>query len=769
MPCAKKNLSENRGSFPLRSFLNNPSWSLGLWLALACFCLASASGFGQSGASSSTGAPLEGKSAGGYLIHQSTEFGGRYTSVTGSESMYDTLVNLHNGPRLLEQTLSMRSETHEAPLFDNLYVSSFGWGGDPQNVLRARIDKNKWYDFRGSFRRDQNFFDYNLLANPLNPSTSSPTVPLPDSPHTYETRHRMTDLDLTLLPLSTISFRLGYSRNNTTGPSYNSFHEGTDVSLYQPWNTTMNSYRLGADWKISPRNMVSYDQFLDYYKGDTSWLLGSAVPAQLPGGAGPVELGLPIDTVSGFPCSVPTGSTSLIDPTGTLTNLSCNAYIDYSRFQRVRTSMPTERVRFHSNGISRLDLTASYAYSSAGTNTPLNEFFNGLVNRSQTRQYTITGPAKARRISNVGDVSANVHISDHFRLAETFYLWDYRIPQNSVFTETDWNIGTGNCAAPTCTILVPISGITPTTSVTTNDTSFNQSWRKNQLELIWDINKIMGARVGFRYGDRHYYRVNDFSSGDIDDVTTREYTALFGFWARPTPAMRFNFDYENANFDNVLFRLSPRKQRRYRGQAGYNPRPWAVLSGSINIVEDSNNDQLTAYQGHNRNYSIEASLAPRERFGVDLAYNYNDYQQNALICFNDAPPTGVTLPFVTTAGACADSNNPLLNTGYYTNGTHFGSAILMFKPIKRVTTRVGYSIVSVNGSTPQFNILQPPGDLQYQYQQPVGNIAVEIVPSVTLNAGWNYYQYGETSSFVGPTAPRYFHANIGTFSLRYEF
>jgi opacity protein-like surface antigen len=40
--------------------------------------------------------------------------------------------------------------------------------------------------------------------------------------------------------------------------------------------------------------------------------------------------------------------------------------------------------------------------------------------------------------------------------------------------------------------------------------------------------------------------------------------------------------------------------------------------------------------------------------------------------------------------------------------------------------------------------------------------------NVTFKAGWNYYQYGE-SDFVGPTAPRYFHANNATLALRYAF
>ena len=86
---------------------------------------------------------------------------------------------------------------------------------------------------------------------------------------------RMTHIDLTLLPQSVVSFRFGYSHNNMTGPSYTSIHIGTDALLLQPWNTTMNAYLFGADWKVAPRTVLSYDQFLYYYKGDTDPQLSS--------------------------------------------------------------------------------------------------------------------------------------------------------------------------------------------------------------------------------------------------------------------------------------------------------------------------------------------------------------------------------------------------------------------------------------------------------------------------------------------------------------
>jgi hypothetical protein len=714
--------------------------------------------------------PEGGVTSGGYLIHSSFDVGYRFNDVTGSTNMYDTLVNLQQGPRFLDQTLSMQSVDHMGLLFDNLYVSSVGWGGDPNNYLRLRADKNKWYNFQSSFRRDQNFFDYNLLANPLNPSTSSPSVPVLNSPHLFDTTRRMSDFDLTLLPQSRVSFRFGFSHNNMTGPSFSSVHQFTDALLLQPWNTTMNSYRLGVDWRVAPRTVVSFDQFLDYYKGDTGTQLASATPALLPSpGTGSVELGLPIDTVNKTPCAVVAPATSLIDSTGTLTNLTCNAFFGYARNQRIRTSTPTERLSFRSNAIQRLEVVGSLSYSDADMSTPLNELFSGLSSRSNTLATTNTGTTAAHQISNVADLEITLHLTQHLRLMNKFYLWAYRIPQRATFNELDFS-----CAAPPCTLLsTPLTTPTVPGGTTTTDlSSFNQSWKRNETQLAWDISKKMGARVGFRYGDREFNHYNDYLPGDLDHFVVNEYTALFGFWARPVHGLRLNFDLEHTNYDNTIVRMAPRKESRYRFQTTYTPRPWVTLGGSVNILEDSNGDALTNYVGHNRNYGFTASLAPRERFGLDVAYNYNDVIQNALICFSDTPPAGVTLPFVANANNnnCAgnDTSNNLMANSYYTNHTNFVSATVRFKPQKRVTANIGYSITNVDGTVPQFNILQPLGSSQYKYQQPLAYLSVDLGHKVAWNTNWNYYQYGE-GSFVGPTAPRYFHANSVVESLHYAF
>src|SRR5450631_1108910 len=158
----------------------------------------------------------EGKEIGGYRVTQSIELGGRINEVNGSQAMYDTLVNQQSGARILEQSLTMQSLTHQ-DLFDTLTLNSFGWGGDPEQAARLRISKYRWYTFSGSYQHVQNYFDYDLFANPLNPPTGQPFIPILTSPHSYYNRQNLYNFGIVVLPMQRISFRLDYNRNRFIG------------------------------------------------------------------------------------------------------------------------------------------------------------------------------------------------------------------------------------------------------------------------------------------------------------------------------------------------------------------------------------------------------------------------------------------------------------------------------------------------------------------------------------------------------------------------
>ena len=326
----------------------------------------------------------DGIDSGNYNIKQSFEFGYRFTDFTGSQATYGTFVNLQQGPRLLDMTLEMRSLNHQGLVFDRLYLSNFGYGGDPNNVSRLRIGKNKWYDFDALFRRDENVWDYSLLANPLNPASTFTNAPpgfnpiISTSPHLFNTRRRMGDYNLTLLPQSKIRLRLGYSRNVNEGPSFSTLHQGTEALLLQNYRNTVNAYRFGVDIKLLPKTNISYDQIFNYYKGDTG-VTDQNQNFQLPTGA-PVDIGISLNNAAGQPCAATFLATGAVNPV-------CNGFLSYSRTGNVRTSMPTEQLSFQSNYFKNVDLSGRASYTGGDMNVGgYQELLTGRESRTNLQE-----------------------------------------------------------------------------------------------------------------------------------------------------------------------------------------------------------------------------------------------------------------------------------------------------------------------------------------------------------------------------------------------
>ena len=747
--------------------LDRKEWfmRMSLWL-VAAVLLAPSWALAQAGATgaAATDAPAaEGKDLSDYHVEQSIELGYRFSEVNGSGSMYDTFINQHAGPRFLDQTLSMHSLNNDGALFDDLNVSSFGWGGDPENVGRIGVSKNKWYDFSFLFRRDQNFFDYDLLANPLNPPTSNPNLPVGFSPHEMQTRRRMYDTGLTLMPQSKVTVRLGYTRNRSEGPSFSSFHEGTDPLLNQAWNVSENDYHFGVDFKMLSKTTLSYDQFLEYDRNDTDYTLNPYNVFLLPDGT-PVSLGLPINSDAGQPCT-PVFRNGFV-------NIRCNGYFAYTRNQRVRTTIPTESLSLQSTYLKRVNLVARGTYSSADMNSPYAEFFDGLVTRTNERQFTFSGPASVRRIAATADLGVTVELTSKINLSDNFRYDNWHIPGtwNSLATAT---VGVGSRV----TLLSPLGPTETTTAFIGNFLGQKSFFNLMQVEYL--ASKHFGVHVGFRLRHRRVFKaepetVPDPESGlpefEGDTISVNEYAPVVGVWIRPMTSLRINLETELSTADNFITRISPRQRQNYRARTSYRPVRWANLAGSLNIWESRNGESDTQFKQHYRNLGFVASLLPKERLGFDVSYNYTNALQQALICFNFSD---TVIPAGTVVDGCptfdpADNNNPNHILSTYVNRTHYFLANVMVKPVKQVTAKLGYGVTSVNGATTLLNPLQPLGPLDFTYHQPVAELSYDVAKYWSLNAYWNYDQYNE-GSFVGPTSPRYFHDNRTTLSVKYAF
>jgi hypothetical protein len=471
------------------------------------------------------GDPPAEKTFGNYVVHQSFEFGYRWTDITENQSTYNTFVNLQQGPRVLDQTLYLRSRNHEGLLFDEFFAGSFGWGGDPNNALRMRARKDRWYNLSGSFRRDQNYFDYNLQANPLNPTTSNPTIIVNNSPHRFFVRRRMSDVNLTLLPQSPVRFRLGYTHNRADGPSFSSFHEGTDVLLFQNWDTTLNAYQIGVDVKPIARTNISYDQFLQYYKGDTNYALAPFASFLTSAGGSSVELGLPWNTPAGQPCR-PSPATGPLIVGGVLQNRNCNGYFSYSRSGPMRTSYPTEQLTLQSRYFRKLNFAGRVSYTSNETEVAnFAESFNGLVTRTNERLFNFSGPVNAKRIAVNADAGVTVYLTERLRISDSFRFQNFRIPGTwnsaevaafpgrpatgsataGLLTAPVAVFSAANCPAPTfdgpnCPQHSSSSPADATTEIFNRFLGQEAKW--NTVEVEYDLSRRAGIRIGYRLGMR---------------------------------------------------------------------------------------------------------------------------------------------------------------------------------------------------------------------------------------------------------------------------
>jgi hypothetical protein len=726
--------------------------SSAMWAALLVFCATWTAALAQNpgaGNDANTGTVKD-----GYSIQQSWDLGGHIVSHAGSGAMYDTLVNMQSGPRILDATLTAHATAKaKHPWFDDLFTENTGYGGDPEDFAVLRASKGKLYEFNGMFRRDRQYFDYNLLDNPLIPAgvtSNGYTFPqVAASPHLFNTVRRMTDADLTLLPLSKVSFHAGYSQNVMEGPTFGSYHQGTEALLLQNWRNSTDSWRGGIDWKVFPKTTLTFDEVVVHYKGDTSWQL-TGLNLQISDGT-PVSLGF--DNTSAPSCGnhlAPIVSSTTSPPTA---NATCNGFLQYARLSPTRTLFPTEELRFQSSDIKNIQMNGNVRYTSTNTNLPFyHESFNGLETRTGTRAFTMTGNAKARHVNVNADYGIVWQFKPRLSLAEQVDYEDFRIPSADDYLETDF-AGTSMLNPPSTT---------GSTTTTMDAVFLGEKTARNALIVRWQTTPRASFSLGYRYVRRRIFRRD--SSG-IDDFLIHQNGGLFGADLRPTSGWRLWGNVEVAYADNTYLQIKPRHLQHYQLRSIYHYKSWATVSGSFDDLERRDNVLYVDHLDHVRSGTVSAEVIPNAHFSMDVSYGYMDFFTQTDECYTITP---APVNAIAASPACVANGTPYLTDGYYDSPTQNGSFGFNISAVKRLKAGVGYQITAVNGTTTAINARQAPGSLESQYQSPYAHVMWTIEDEWALRADWNYYGYGEGAP-PGPTLPREFHGNIYTLGVHYEF
>jgi hypothetical protein len=781
-----------------------------------------------------------------YNIKQSVEFGYRFTDVVGNKQIYDTFVNLQQGPRLLDFSTDMNSLNHHGTLFDHFFFSNFGYGGDPYVVSQLRIYKNKWYAFSGSFRKDQNRWDYSLLANPLNAPTLMPNAPanfnplvnappnvvgtavIGTSPSAFYTNRNMQEYGLTFLPDSKIRFRVGFYQNTIYGPGFSTVHEGTDQYLTQDYSVHNRNYRLGVDFRFLPRTTISYDQVWSYFKND----LGSTdTNLQFSPGAGfpLLDLGVPWNT-SSQPCS------NTFSP-GAIVNPACNAFSSYLLHWRTRLNNPTEKATVQSSYFKNVDFAGTFSYTGGDlTVTDYQQNFTGLTPKANQSNFAETGPISGRHVATFADLGVTWHVTETVSLVDSVRFSNWKEPARFAATDCSFFspslIVNPNVFSPTgplpATCAAPANGVPNAIPVHTTssagdialnlDSNFlKQQDLSNTIQIRVQINPKAGSYFGYEYRARvisdnffnsisGIYFPNNAARGNctlVDpalplsqgnlpagctlnadgsinysfpgtfappgETDINENHALFGLWVRPSPKFRLNIDADIMSANTTFTRLSPLNSQRMRFQADYKPSEKLHFNGLVSLWYGQNNVPGVNNLMHNNSYGASAEFLPNQKISLDLGYNYNDISTSLLVCFT-ASGSLPGLPPCPNVSGLVEENSP------YSSRIHTGFLDFSWNPWSRLTLHGGASMTGVSGSqlnlTPQNPIpTNVDGSLNSSWFEPYGGFDYRIAKHWTGKAFWNYYSYHEdsTAAFLDIFAPRNFHGNLVTLSVRYAF
>jgi hypothetical protein len=594
----------------------------------------------------------------GYTSHESVDVGGHITGNTGSKAMYNTLVNMQSGPRVLGGTFEMRAlPGNKHALLDTLSAISSGFGGDPNDFAKLDFSKGKLYEFSGVFRRDRQYFDYDLLGNPNIPggqsiAVSGSATPLAwpqvlQSTVMYNTVRRMTDTSLTLYPLSKVTYRAGYSQNIFEGPSLSpsGYQFATGDAILQEYERNSTDDFSGAiEWKPVQGTRVTFEEQIDHYKADSYFTLapGDFIAQEADGT--PVALNN-YDSLTPLKDSCDTfaqGTNPVFtapQSNGGLPVISpyCSGVTSYSRRQPTRVLTPTEILRFQSSSVKNISMNGNFRYTKAKMNLP--DYYDSYQGLNETavkatgttpagyygvRSLSYTATASAKREVVAADYGIVWQASKAFSLADQVDYSDLHQPGTTTMTSvTTMKTPTDTAASFGSASINYASLITATGAP--GASTFEGSGAvgtplPGYLGMKFLINNATGSweassRVTLSFTYR--YRTQTIGEGSPDNaplavgattngtVTIHENGGIVNAALRPTANWRINGTVEALYADNAFTPVGPRQTRHYRVHTIYRPKPWATVSGAWNDLERHNNT-------NNNQSAVAASDDPYE-------------------------------------------------------------------------------------------------------------------------------------------------------------
>ena len=210
---------------------------------------------------------------GGFQVQGTASVGYRFTDVKGYAPMYQELLNLNQGPRLMDFNLFGHSDGTN-PFADSFSLTTSGLGGEPYPSAQLTLSKTKLYDLRVNWR--QSYFYWNQNDGVILPTRNQ--TGLTDN-HDWANVRKVGSVDFALHATNNLRFNFQYYRTTFSGTtfttfsplffgseSFGSFARANAYYMYAPIFDNTNRFTGGIDYTWRDWNFhynVGYQTFSD--------------------------------------------------------------------------------------------------------------------------------------------------------------------------------------------------------------------------------------------------------------------------------------------------------------------------------------------------------------------------------------------------------------------------------------------------------------------------------------------------------------------------
>jgi hypothetical protein len=491
------------------------------------------------------------------------------TDVAGSFDTYRSIVNLGAGPKLLGTEFTVIDPKHR--MFDRIDVRGYNWGDDPYGTLHVRITKSKDYEFNADYR-DIAYF--NFLPSFADPLLARGYILNQQS---FDTRRRMGNLELELMPGSRIVPYLGFERNSGTGTGVNTFYsDGNQYPVPTDLHDQTNLFRGGVrlEWR---KLHATLEQGGTTFKDDQTLFQS--------GGVNYGDINTPV--------------------LGHVLSLY-NVLAAYG----IRGTSIYSKVLVSAHALSWLDVYGQFLYSQPESSTNYQHVANGnLFLQSaalfyNTQQFVASSEAKLPHTT--GSAGAEIRPIRKVRILQS-WLTD-RLHNASDLTSLQ-------------RLISPTLSQTTTAFLTAGlITNYNQV----ETMVIWDALPRLTLRGGYRHvwGDASQAILPPAGLASADQGELRRNIVIGGLTYRPTKKLTITGDAEGAPGDQAYFRTSIYEYQKARAQVRYQIRDDLTLSGDFNLLNNQNPTPGIHYDYLARQQSVAAWWSPagNKRFDLQGAY-----------------------------------------------------------------------------------------------------------------------------------------------------